>query len=76
MELEKRLKKCCCKVLKYSYKSNEWYLIELLYNKSYFRFFALSYDQLERESLSIMREKNRKLEVKKMTRGEVRCLNQ
>jgi hypothetical protein len=66
MSIEKliqRLKKCCCNTIAYDCKEYDWYRIQLFYGKRYYRFFALSYEDLEKQSLSSMREANRKLKI-------------
>lgn len=50
-----RLKKCCCNRISYREDPNNWYMIELIYNKRYYRFFALTFDKLEQQSLREMR---------------------
>ncbi len=74
MNLEMRLKKCCCNNICVNYKQSEWYKVELFYNNRYYRFFDVSLKELERNSLSYMRKLNRRLKVKMMTRGEVAWL--
>ncbi|KEI92597.1 hypothetical protein [Clostridium botulinum] len=71
MNLETRLKKCCCKNISVTYKQNEWYKVELFYNNRYYRFFDVSLKEVERKSLNYMRKLNRRLKVKMMARGEV-----
>lgn len=71
MDLETRLKKCCCKNISITSKPNEWYKAEFIYNKRYYRLFYLSLEELEIEGLRYMRKLSRRLKVSKMTRGEV-----
>lgn len=71
MELEKRLQKCGCKCIRYNEKPGKWYKIELIYNGRYYRFFALSFEELEQQSLHTMRNISRKYNFKIMTRGEI-----
>lgn len=64
MELIERLKKCGCRGIKYHCKPNDWYKIELFYDKRYYRFFALTFAELEIQSLREMRRINRRFHIK------------
>lgn len=68
--LIQRLGKCCCNNIRYNDEPGKWYKIEMLYGKRYYRFFALTFEELEQQSLSAMRKVNR--EIKGMKSLEVR----
>jgi hypothetical protein len=74
VELDKRLKRCGCKEIKYIKELGKWYKIELKYYNKYYRFFALTFEEIEKQSLHAMRKVNRKYNFKIMTRGEIKCL--
>lgn len=71
MELTIKLKKLGCKNVRFSSEPNKWYKLELIYNGRYYRFFNLTFEELERESLHGMRNVSRKLNYREMTRGEI-----
>ena len=71
MDLVKRLNKCCCKSVRYHCEPGKWYKLEMIYNKKYYRFFALSFEELEMESLREMRKINRDFEMINIIRGVI-----